>query len=93
MKYLYRILAIASLSICHLAISQAATTSEQQSIDLSIAFLRDRMDEFHNRLPVYDDVSSAGNHFHAFAAIGKPSNLAKNVTVNGSWIDNPHTVL
>src|SRR5690242_8684989 len=37
----------------------------QQSAQASIAYLAQVMDQFHNRFPIYDDVSSAGNHFPA----------------------------
>jgi hypothetical protein len=53
-----------------------------------LAFLRQQMDRFHDRFPVYDDVSSAGNHFHAF---GKAPDQNAAVSVNGSWTLNPHT--
>jgi hypothetical protein len=46
------------------------------------------MDQFHDRFPVYDDVSSAGNHFHAFA---KFPDADAPVSVNGSWTTNPHS--
>ena len=92
MKYLLYLLIFTRLFLFQTNLTQAATTAaEQQSVELGIAFLRDRMDEFHTRLPIYDDVSSAGNHFPAFAAIGKEANLNKNVTVQGSWSDNPHS--
>ncbi len=46
------------------------------------------MDRYHYRFPVYDDVSSAGNHFVAFAKI---PNAAAAVSINSSWSDNPHS--
>jgi len=45
------------------------------------------MDEFHNRFPVYDDVSSAGNHFLTYAKI---PDAAAPVAINGSWTARPH---
>src|SRR5713226_5866051 len=36
-----------------------------QSVTSSVQYLARAMDQYHNRFPVYDDVSSAGNHFHA----------------------------
>ena len=53
----------------------------------SLDYLRSEMDQFNTRLPVYDDVSSGGNHFFAFAET--PMKNAP-VAVNGSWTDNPH---
>ncbi|HYV05414.1 MAG TPA: hypothetical protein VFB82_12550, partial [Blastocatellia bacterium] len=46
------------------------------------------MDYYHNRFPVYDDVSSAGNHFHAF---GKIPGDTPALQVNGSHTGNPHS--
>jgi len=40
------------------------------------------MDEYHGRFPVYDDVSSGGNHFHAYTKI-PDENAAVDIT--GSW--------
>ncbi len=58
------------------------------SASASLEYLRQVMDEFHNRFPVYDDVSSPGNHFHVFAKV--PSGNAP-AAINGSWPDNPHS--
>jgi uncharacterized repeat protein (TIGR02543 family) len=79
---------LSCLSFSMSALSQTLTAEQNQSIELSIGFLRDRMDEFHNRFPIYDDVSSAGNHFPAFGAVHRPGNVDK---PNGSWIENPHS--
>ena len=46
------------------------------------------MDQFHNRYVVYDDVSSAGNHFFAY---GKLPDQNAAVFVNGSWTESPHS--
>lgn len=64
------------------------TPTARQSVDSSIEYLRRVMDEYHSRFPVYDDVSSAGNHFHAFAKI---PNDTPALGVNGSWTSNPHS--
>src|SRR5438067_11989256 len=64
--------------------SQPAADSAQRSL----AYLRRVMDEFHTRFPLYDDVSSAGNHFHAYAKI--PDRFAP-VEMNGSWSIGPHS--
>jgi hypothetical protein len=58
------------------------------SAQASLAYLRVVMDQFHNRFPVYDDVSSAGNHFHVFAKI---PDAAAPVTMNGSWTGTIHS--
>src|SRR5205085_11705337 len=58
------------------------------SAQASIAYLARVMDQFHNRFPVYDDVSSAGNHFPVLAKI--PDGNAA-VKINGSWATNPHS--
>ena len=59
----------------------------QDSAARSIEHLRLVMDQFHDRFPVYDDVSSAGNHFHAWAKI-PDANAA--VSISGSSTDSPH---
>lgn len=53
----------------------------------SLEHLRRVMDQFHDRFPVYDDVSSAGNHFHAWAKI-PGANAA--VSASGSSTASPH---
>ncbi len=70
----------------HTARAQSETAA--QSAAASIGYLAGVMDQFHNRFPVYDDVSSAGNHFVAFAKI--PDDNAP-VEMNGSSTINPHT--
>jgi hypothetical protein len=59
-----------------------------QSASDSVAYLARVMDQFHDRFPVYDDVSSAGNHFPAF---GKIPDTGAPVEVNGSSTDSPHS--
>lgn len=74
-----------------LAVSTASSSTAQpaqQSAAASLAHLSAAMDQFHTRFPVYDDVSSAGNHFHAYGKI--PSDAAA-VTMDGSWADAPHS--
>jgi hypothetical protein len=70
------------------ALTVVAPRTCRESVNLSIEHLRRVMDEFHNRIPVYDDISSPGNHFHARGQI--PDQNAP-VTVNGSWTNNPHS--
>ena len=62
--------------------------SARDSAEASLDYLRRVMDEYHTRFPVSEDVSSAGNHFHAFAKI--PDELAP-VDVNGSWSEEKHS--
>ncbi|HJQ25997.1 MAG TPA: VCBS repeat-containing protein [Blastocatellia bacterium] len=57
-------------------------------VPASVQYLARAMDQFHNRFPVYDDVSSAGNHFHALA---KSPNENALVTVNGSYSLDKHS--
>lgn len=64
--------------------SQPAVDSAQRSL----SYLRRVMDEYHTRFPIYDDVSSGGNHFHAYAKI--PDQFAP-VDMNGSWTIGPHS--
>lgn len=66
----------------------ASTQDAGQSAKAAIQYLARVMDQFHNRFPVYDDVSSAGNHFYALAKI--PDGNAP-VKVNGSSTNSPHT--
>jgi len=71
-----------------LAASPLSALSPEASAEASIRFLARVMDRSHDRVPVYEDVSSAGNHFVAIGAI-PDANAA--VTINGSWADNPHS--
>jgi len=59
-----------------------------KSAKAGIAYLAQVMDEFHNRFPVYDDLSSAGNHFNALAAI--PNEDAR-VHISGGSTENTHS--
>jgi hypothetical protein len=65
----------------------ADSAAADASARAAVTHLAGVMDEFHERFPVYDDVSSAGNHFHAWSKI--PDETAA-VDINGSWVDNPH---
>ena len=77
-----------SLSLCLAAFSPLLAQPSGDSAQRGLAYLRRVMDEFHTRFPVYDDVSSAGNHFHAYAKI--PDANAP-VEMNGSWTVGPHS--
>ncbi|MGH9847376.1 MAG: hypothetical protein ACREEM_52450, partial [Blastocatellia bacterium] len=54
----------------------------------NIQYLARVMDQFHDRFPVYDDVSSAGNHFHTLTKFPNQSAL---VTINGSYSPDKHS--
>lgn len=56
--------------------------SAAQSAAAGIQYLARVMDAYHDRFPVYEDVSAAGNHFHAYAKIPDGGAL---VAMNGSW--------
>jgi hypothetical protein len=58
------------------------------SVESSIGYLREVQDQFHNRIPVYEDVSSAGNRFHTYAKIPDES---ATVSINGSWTAQVHS--
>ncbi len=58
------------------------------SAQAGLAYLRRVMDEYHDRFPVYDDVSSGGNHFFAWAKI--PDQNAA-VEIDGSSTESPHS--
>jgi hypothetical protein len=64
------------------------TSTPQQSKEASLEYLRKVMDQYHYRFPVYDDVSSPGNHFFAFAKI--PFDISA-LHVNGSFTTNRHS--
>ena len=68
--------------------SSEPLSEEQISVKNATGFLSRLMDRYHNRIAVYDDVSSAGNHFVTFAKI--PDQNAP-VSINGSWTDQPHS--
>lgn len=68
--------------------TKRVSLSSNASATLSINYLAQVMDQFHNRFAVYDDVSSAGNHFFAWAKT--PDGNAQ-ANINGSFTDNPHS--
>ncbi len=80
--------ALSLLIVLSLAEAGTAQAPSEISASSSVRFLRDMMDRYHNRFPVYDDVNSAGNHFMVFAKIPAGNSPA---TVNASWSENPHT--
>jgi hypothetical protein len=79
----YRWLLILFVAVPQSAIAQTA----QQSAAASVQYLARVMDEYHGRFPVYDDVSSGGNHFHAYAIIPEGAH----VEMNGSWTATKHS--
>ncbi|HWW63076.1 MAG TPA: hypothetical protein VN181_17000, partial [Thermoanaerobaculia bacterium] len=66
----------------------AIPASAADSAQSSLQYLRSTMDAYHDRIGVYEDVSSPGNHFPVPAKIPDPST---HVTLDGSWTDNPHS--
>jgi FG-GAP-like repeat len=62
--------------------------SSTPPVPASVQYLAHAMDQFHDRFPVYDDVSSAGNHFHALTLF--PDENAR-VTVTGSYSVDKHS--
>jgi len=66
----------------------SCSTPACKSAAAGIAHLAQVMDEFHNRFPVYDDLGSPGNHFHAWAAIPNERAL---VRISGGSTENPHS--
>lgn len=58
------------------------------SAKAAIVFLSRLMDQYHDRFPIYDDVSSGGNHFHSY---GKIPDQDASVEMNGSWPIEPHS--
>ena len=71
-----------------LVIFSATFLFAETSQEASIEYLKTVMDQYHNRFPVYDDVSSAGNHFHSWSKI--PNQNAP-VTMDGTTTINPHS--
>jgi len=60
----------------------------QEALAWNIEYLKDVMDKYHRDFWVYDDVSEAGNHFHAVA---KFPNASAPVDANGSWPIDPYS--
>jgi hypothetical protein len=60
----------------------------RQSEQFAFEHLRVEMDLYHNRIPVYDDIGSGGNHF---VAQGQLPNAASPVTMDTSSTTNPHS--
>ncbi len=79
------VMAATSLALLYPSSASAEMTP---SAAAALEHLRRVMDQYHDRFPVYEDVSSAGNHFHSWAKV--PSDAAA-VTMNGSWTDAPHS--
>ena len=77
---------LALAAIAFLLPGSFATASKRSALD-SIEYLRRVQDQFHDRIPVYQDVSSAGNRFVSYAKF-PDSNAA--VSMDGSWTDTVH---
>ncbi|HEV7239912.1 MAG TPA: hypothetical protein VGQ36_11795 [Thermoanaerobaculia bacterium] len=82
-----RLLSLLSITVVALTVTLAADPA-RDSAEASLEYLRRVMDAYHDRFPVSEDVSSAGNHFHAFAKI--PDKFAP-VDINGSWTQTKHS--
>lgn len=67
--------------------SSGAASVGPVSAAASLEYLRQVMDQYHQAFGVYEDVSSAGNHFHSWAKIDD-QNAA--VTMAGSFTTSPH---
>ena len=81
----------AAICISLALITSLSAQTAGESAQSSLEYLRRVMDQFHDRVAVYDDVSSAGNHFHAYARIQQDEDHIPHVTINGAWTDNPHS--
>jgi hypothetical protein len=80
--------------------SNGATNSQQayldvytnrtshQSEEFAVEHLRTQMDLYHNRIAVYDDIGSGGNHF---VAQGQLPDGTSAVTMDTSCTNNPHS--
>jgi hypothetical protein len=93
LKTIWQRLIILAASIVIIGLALPSKTSAQQlsakqSAAASLEYLRRVMDQYHNRFPVYDDVSSPGNHFFAWAQIPDKNSYTR---INGSWTDHPHS--
>lgn len=71
-----------------LASSPLSAQPAADSAQRSLTYLRRVMDEYHSRFPVYDDVSSAGNHFQTYTKI---SDQIGAVDMNASWTAGTHS--
>ena len=56
-----------------------------------VSYLKDVMDEYHRSVPVYQDVSSAGNRFHAWTIIPEGAASDGSVSMNGSSTNSRHS--
>ena len=65
-----------------------ASTPEQQSAEAGIEYLRQVMDEYHDKFWVYYDNSSAGDHFHARGKMGDDLDA---VSQCGAWTDDKYS--
>ncbi len=65
-----------------------ASTPAGSAAQAGLQYLRRVMDRYHDRFPVYDDVSECGNHFHAWAKI--PDETAA-VSCAGASTESPQS--
>jgi hypothetical protein len=95
MNTLRRVLIALPLLLCAIVANQkpqatvaAIDAAQPESVSAAIQYLSAAMDQFHNRFPVYDDVSSAGNRFHTLTKFPSAGAL---VTINGSHSLDKHS--
>jgi len=84
-------LLFASISICFPPVPATAQTPEQQSVTASVDYLNAVMDEFHEVIHVYQDVSSAGNHFHERGLFIGEGGTILSVGIDGSFSQLRHS--
>jgi hypothetical protein len=86
------VLALLGMAAClpNLGFKAKATNQQPEPLNVSasVQYLARVMDQYHDRFPVYDDVSSAGNHFHGLTKFPTGNAL---VTINGSYSLEKHS--
>src|ERR1044072_9407800 len=83
-----RALTLLPIVVLVLAASTSPVLAVSAAGELFIDHLRTIQDQFHDRIPVYEDVSSAGNRFHTYAKVPGP---AAAVSLDGSWTSTKHS--
>jgi hypothetical protein len=65
-----------------------AKRTSRQSEQFALKHLQEQMDLYHDRISVYDDIGSGGNHF---VAQGQLPDASSPVTMDTSWSNSPHS--
>jgi hypothetical protein len=65
-----------------------SSRTSRESEQLAVEHLRKEMDLYHDRILVYDDIGSGGNHF---LAQGQLPDSNSPVTMDTSWSNSPHS--